>query len=158
MGSSTKRLVEKKRRELEAKKESEEKLKLQKKMALLKKEAEKRKRKRQQQDEDVLADILGMPKAERKTKKKSTEKDDDKDFDFLQRDIGAEMAALVGDKQANGDSKPDSTTKERNTTESQAKVDSDMMAQRHEEQLIKEREAREKMIRFHGRNRVDELI
>ena len=124
MGSSTKRLVEKKRRELEAKKESEEKAKLQKKMALLKKEAEKRKRKRQQQDEDVLADILGMPKTERKTKKKSTEKD----FDFLERDIGAEMAALVGDKQANGDSKPDSATKDRNTTESQAKVDSDMMA------------------------------
>lgn len=70
---STKRLLERKKRDIEAREKeqrtADETAKLQKKMELLKKEAQKRKKRQRQQDEDDLADILGMPKPSEKKKK-----------------------------------------------------------------------------------------
>lgn len=56
----------------------------------------------------MFNDILGMPKTERKTKKKSEKQNDEKDFDFLGNDLGANLAALLDQREAEGEAAQDS--------------------------------------------------
>ena len=87
------------------------------------------------QEDDVFADILGMPKT--KPKKKSAQKGDDDQFDFLERDIGAEMAALMGNdkngKNSGAQTEQESVSKDQRNTGSM--YDSDMIALRREVEL-----------------------
>ena len=70
------------------------------------------------------------------------------------------MASLLDSKPDDNGAISDTQQKERNAggDSSAIKQDQDFIAMRREEQMRREQEQREKTIRFHSRNRVDELI
>ena len=129
---STKRLLERKKRELESMKQVEEKAKLEQKMALLKKEAAKRKKKKAK-EEDEMASILGMPKPSEERKKKKKEAgfgdpaQEEKDFDFVNRDM-EDMTSLLDKNRDDGGTGSDAL-KDRNADDSLNREDAELIIQ-----------------------------
>ena len=125
---------------------------------MLKREAAKRLKKQQEKDDNDLNDVLGIRRLDKASSKKKgdDDKEEDKQFEFLDRDgIGG---LFDGSKDQTGTTLTEAE-QERQVALQQARiVDSESIMQRREEQIRKEREAVEKMKRFHDRNHVDGLI
>ena len=105
-GFQLRKIAKQRREKLEQ--ETKQKLEEAAKLAEMKEKLKREKAKRKKKKEDELFnDILGMPK-ERKTKKKSEKQNDEKDFDFLDNALGANLAALLEPKEGEGDAAQDS--------------------------------------------------